>query len=75
MTCNALRMFCKARSCVNLIGMINADHAAVAHKIGSLQIDRVQLATSCCRPRNDVCRGLLHGCDIVVRVENCVLSA
>ena len=74
MTCNALRMFCKARSCVNLIGMINADHAAVAHKIGSLQIDRVQLATSCCRPRNDVCRRLLQGCEIVVRVENCVLT-
>ena len=67
-------MFCKARNCVKLIGMINADHAAVAHKIGSLQVDRVQLMTSCCRPRNDVCRRLLQDCEIVVRVETCVMS-
>ena len=69
-----LRMICKLPSCAKLLGMINADHVAIAHVPGSLHLGRVQLEVSLCRPREHVSRGLQEACGIVVRVENCVLS-
>ena len=53
-----LRMICKARSCAELTGMIDADHVPISHVIGSLQLDdffHENITSTITRSR--VCRG------------------